>query len=69
MNYIFFLGNFSKNEIIIIVLIIFILLGGRKIPEIIKHIRKGEKNSKNGFKDVETKINDDLNPNKRKLLN
>ena len=67
-------GSFGAGEIIIIALIVLLLFGGKKIPELMKGIGKGVKSFKDGMKDVqdeldldkETKeINDSLNSDKK----
>ena len=53
-----FLGT---QEIIIIALVVLLLFGGAKIPELMKGLGKGVKSFKDGMKDVddEVKKNDD----------
>ncbi len=46
-----FLGFLGATEILLIVLIVIILFGGRKIPELMKGIGKGIKEFKNTQKD------------------
>ncbi len=46
------LGMFGPTEIIIIVLIVVLLFGGRKIPELMKGIGQGMKEFKKATKDV-----------------
>jgi sec-independent protein translocase protein TatA len=48
--------NFGAPEIIIIALIVLLLFGGKKIPELMKGLGKGVKNFKDGMKDVEDDI-------------
>lgn len=50
MNTLLFLGNLGATEIIIIAVIILLLFGGRKIPELMKGLGKGIKNFKEGVK-------------------
>ncbi|HET9572045.1 MAG TPA: twin-arginine translocase TatA/TatE family subunit [Bacteroidales bacterium] len=59
MYHTFLLLNFGAPEIIIIGLIIVLLFGGKKIPELMKGLGKGVKNFKDGMKDVEDTINKD----------
>ena len=40
-------------EVIIIALVILLIFGGKKIPELMKGLGKGVKNFKEGMKDVE----------------
>jgi len=53
------LFNFGPPEVIIIGLIVVLLFGGKKIPELMKGLGKGVKNFKDGMKDVEDTINKD----------
>ena len=55
------LGNIGGTEILLIVLVILLLFGGKKIPELMKGIGKGVKNFKDGVKGIEEdiKIDDD----------
>ena len=47
--------NFGPWEIIIIDLVVLLLLGGRKIPELMKGLGEGIKNFKSGLKDADGK--------------
>ena len=58
MRNLLFLGNFGAGEIIVIALIVLLLFGGKKIPELMKGIGKGVKNFKEGVKGIEDDIND-----------
>ena len=58
MKNLLFLGNFGAGEIIVIALIVLLLFGGKKIPELMKGIGKGVKNFKEGVKGIEDDIND-----------
>lgn len=51
--------NFGAPEIIIIALIVLLLFGGKKIPELMKGLGKGVKSFKDGMNDVEDSINKD----------
>jgi sec-independent protein translocase protein TatA len=51
------LGMFGPTEIIIIVLIVVLLFGGRKIPELMKGIGQGMKEFKKATKDEPKKDN------------
>lgn len=57
MNNLLFLGNIGTGEIIIIALIVLLLFGGRKIPELMKGLGKGVKSFKDGMKDIEDDVN------------
>lgn len=56
MDQLLFLGNLGTGEIIIIALIVLLLFGGRKIPELMKGLGKGVKNFKDGVKGLEDDI-------------
>ena len=58
MNNFLFLGNLGTGEIIIIALVVLLLFGGKKIPELIRGLRKGVKSFKDGMKDIEKEITD-----------
>ena len=60
MNELLFIGNLGTGEIIIIAIIVLLLFGGKKIPELMKGIGKGVKNFKDGVKVLEddNKIDD-----------
>ncbi|MCD7714179.1 MAG: twin-arginine translocase TatA/TatE family subunit [Prevotella sp.] len=53
MNQLLFLGNLSGTEIIIIALVILLLFGGKKIPELMKGLGKGVKSFKDGLNETE----------------
>ncbi|MBR2438452.1 MAG: twin-arginine translocase TatA/TatE family subunit, partial [Bacteroidales bacterium] len=53
-------GSFGAGEIIIIALIVLLLFGGKKIPELMKGIGKGVKSFKDGVKGIEDEINTDI---------
>ena len=44
MNELLFLGNLGTGEIVIIAIVVLLLFGGKKIPELMKGIGKGVKN-------------------------
>ena len=56
MEQLLFLGNLGTGEIIIIAIIVLLLFGGKKIPELMKGIGKGVKNFKDGVKGIEDDI-------------
>ena len=60
MNTLLFLGNIGAPEIIIIALVVLLVFGGKKIPELMKGIGKGVKSFKDGLKDVEDEIEKDI---------
>jgi len=52
-----FLGSLGSQEIIIIALVILLLFGGKKIPELMRGLGKGVSQFKKGMKDIEEEIN------------
>lgn len=69
MNTLLLLGFLpSGSEWIIIALVILLLFGGKKIPELMRGLGKGVKSFKDGVneaKDEMNKVNDDLNSDSR----
>ncbi len=53
MERLLFLGGLQIGEIVIIALVILLLFGGRKIPELMKGLGKGVKSFKEGMTEVE----------------
>lgn len=51
------LGVIGGPEIIVILLIVLVLFGGKKIPELMKGLGKGVKEYKKAMNGVEEKIN------------
>jgi sec-independent protein translocase protein TatA len=49
-------GNLGAGEIILIVLVVLLLFGAKKIPELARGIGKGMSEFKKGLKDVEDEI-------------
>jgi sec-independent protein translocase protein TatA len=47
------------QEILVIALIVLLLFGGKKIPELMKGIGKGVKSFKEGMNEVEKEIKED----------
>ena len=45
-------------EVIIIALVVLLLFGGKKIPELMKGIGKGVRSFKEGMKEVESEVKD-----------
>ena len=66
MDNLLFIGNLGTGEIIIIALIVLLLFGGKKIPELMKGLGKGVKNFKDGVKGLEEDIKVDDKENKGK---
>ncbi len=51
-----FIGGLRGWEFIIIALLVLLLFGGKKIPELMKGLGKGLKSFKEGMKDVEDDV-------------
>jgi sec-independent protein translocase protein TatA len=51
------MGKFGATEIILIIAVIVLLFGGKKIPELMKGIGNGIKEFKNAAKDDPTDLN------------
>ena len=56
MNNLLFLGNLGAGEIIVIALIVLLLFGGKKIPELMKGLGKGVHSFKEGVNNIEKDI-------------
>ena len=56
LNGILLLFNLGTGEIILIVAIILLLFGGRKIPELMRGLGKGVKSFKQGMNEVEDEL-------------
>ncbi|MGN0233028.1 MAG: twin-arginine translocase TatA/TatE family subunit [Bacteroidaceae bacterium] len=56
-NSLMFIGNLGTGEIIIISLVVLLLFGGKKIPELMRGIGKGVRSFKDGMNDIEKQIN------------
>ena len=65
MNTLLFLGNLGTGEIIIIAIVVLLLFGGRKIPELMKGLGKGIKNFKEGVKGIEDDIEGNTDDDKK----
>jgi len=50
-------GGLGTGEIILIALVVLLLFGGRKIPELMKGLGKGVKSFKEGMSGMEDEIN------------
>ena len=58
MKELLFLGSLGGGEIRLIVLVILLLFGGKKIPELMKGLGKGVKSFKDGMNEIEKDIKD-----------
>lgn len=58
METLLFIGGLGMPEVLVIVLVILLLFGGKKIPELMKGLGKGVRSFKDGMNDVEKEIKD-----------
>lgn len=63
MNTLTFIGGLGMSELIVIVLVVLLLFGGKKIPELMKGLGKGVRSFKEGMKEVST--DDDISSEKK----
>ena len=56
MSNLLFIGNIGGTEIIIIAIVILLLFGGKKIPELMQGLGKGVKSFKKGMKEIEKDV-------------
>jgi sec-independent protein translocase protein TatA len=54
-----FLFGLGMQEILVIALIVLLLFGGKKIPELMKGLGKGVKSFKDGMKEIDDDKSDD----------
>ncbi len=65
MNH-FLLAGMGGPEILVIVLVILLLFGGKKIPELMHGIGKGVRSFKEGMNDVTDNLNTDIDKSEKK---
>ena len=66
MSNFLFLQNIGAGEIIIIALVVLLLVGGKKIPELMRGIGKGVRSFKDGMNEVEKEIDKIEEPSDKK---
>jgi sec-independent protein translocase protein TatA len=57
LNSILLFFNLGTGELVAIVLVVLLLFGGKKIPELMKGIGKGIRSFKSGMNEVEDELN------------
>ena len=57
MKNLLLLGNIGAGELIIVALIVLLLFGGKKIPELMHGLGKGVKSFKEGINEAKEEIN------------
>ena len=60
-----FIGGIGMQEVLLIVLVVLLFFGGKKIPELMKGIGKGVRSFKEGMNNVEKEI-DEIKKKKKK---
>jgi len=60
------LWSLGGPEIVLIVLVILLIFGGKKIPELMRGLGKGISQFKKGMKEVDDEINTTLSDNDKK---
>lgn len=58
MNHLLFLGNLGWGELIIIALVVLLLFGGKKIPELMKGLGMGVRSFKEGMQNPDKEENE-----------
>ncbi len=53
-----FIGGIGMQEVLLIVLVVLLFFGGKKIPELMKGIGKGGRSFKEGMNNVEKEIDE-----------
>lgn len=53
-----FIGGIGMQEVLLIALVVLLLFGGKKIPELMKGIGKGVRSFKEGMNNVEKEVED-----------
>ncbi|MCQ2183194.1 MAG: twin-arginine translocase TatA/TatE family subunit [Bacteroidales bacterium] len=66
MNNFLFLQNIGAGEVVIIALVILLIFGGKKIPELMKGLGKGVKSFKQGMEEAESEISKSLEDKPKK---
>ena len=56
MNTLLFIGGLGMSEILLIVLVVLLLFGGKKIPELMRGLGKGVRSFKDGMNEIEKDI-------------
>ncbi|MCM1300210.1 MAG: twin-arginine translocase TatA/TatE family subunit [Alistipes senegalensis] len=59
MTKLLFIGGVGMQEILLIVLVVLLFFGGKKIPELMKGIGKGVRSFKEGMNEIEKEVKDD----------
>ena len=61
-----FLGNIRGMQLVIIILVVLLLFGAKKIPDLMRNMGKGVHAFKQGLADAKEEINKPINDHKEK---
>lgn len=64
MNMLLLIGGLGMSEILLIVLVVLLFFGGKKIPELMKGLGKGVKSFKDGMNEVEKDVKETMKEDK-----
>ena len=59
MHNILFIGGLGMGEVLVIALVVLLLFGGKKIPELMHGMGKGVKSFKDGMRGLEEDVKDE----------
>jgi twin arginine-targeting protein translocase, tatA/E family len=60
MGILSFIGGLGMSEVLVIALVVLLFFGGKKIPELMKGLGKGVRSFKDGMKEIETDIKEEV---------
>lgn len=66
MNSLLFIGGLGLPELLVIVFVVLLLFGGKKLPELMHGMGKGVRSFKEGMNEVKKEINENENEDKDK---
>ncbi|HMS52011.1 MAG: twin-arginine translocase TatA/TatE family subunit [Sphingobacteriales bacterium] len=66
MNHLLFLGNIGFNEMLVILLVVLVLFGGRKIPELARGIGQGIREFNNARNNVQKELEEGIKAEEKK---
>ena len=59
MSHLLFIGGIGMQEVLLIVLVVLLFFGGKKIPELMQGLGKGVRSFKDGMNNIEKEIEDE----------